>query len=69
VASLREAISGLPVHFARAVEYVFFDGLRYAEITELTGIPKNTLKSHVLRARAMLRTRLERTIAFDYREP
>ncbi|MFO8065891.1 MAG: sigma-70 family RNA polymerase sigma factor [Spirochaetia bacterium] len=65
VEALREAIAGLPQHLARAVELSYFARLRYSDIAELTGVSLNTLKSHVHRARKLLRERLGSTVAAD----
>lgn len=65
VEALREAIAGLPQHLARAVELSYFARLRYSDISELTGVSLNTLKSHIHRARKLLRERLGSTVAAD----
>jgi RNA polymerase sigma-70 factor (ECF subfamily) len=66
--ALSQAIAELPEHFAVAVELFFFADLRYSEISKMTGVPPNTLKSHVFRARLLLREKLNATIAEDYHE-
>ena len=53
--SIIETIRALPGHVAIAVELFFVMNLRYAEIAEITGVPVNTLKSHVYRARTLLK--------------
>ena len=58
--SIVAAIRDLPSHFALAVELFFVLGLRYGEIAEMTGVPVNTLKSHIRRARGLLQQRLNR---------
>jgi RNA polymerase sigma-70 factor, ECF subfamily len=52
------AIRDLPGHLALSVELFFVLQLRYPEIAEMTGVPVNTLKSHVRRARRVLQQRL-----------
>lgn len=66
--ALAGALAELPSHLATAVELFFLSELRYSEISKITGIPPNTLKSHVHRARLILREKLNRTIAAEYRE-
>jgi len=66
--ALGSALAELPSHLATAVELFFLAELRYAEISKITGIPPNTLKSHVYRARLLLREKLNRTIAAEYRD-
>lgn len=53
-----EAIRELPEASALAVELFFLVKLTYAEIAEITGVPVNTLKSRVCRARQLLQKRL-----------
>lgn len=62
---LGEAVDGLPGHLRRVIDFSYFSQLRYADISEITGIPQNTIKSHVFRARRLLRDRLGGTIAAD----
>jgi RNA polymerase sigma-70 factor (ECF subfamily) len=59
IAAVRAAIAGLPPKQALCVELFFFYNLKYAEIGEITGFPVNTIKSHVFRAKKVLRERLE----------
>lgn len=63
-----QAIRELPQRYALAIEMYFFLNLRYAEIAEMTGLPDNTVKSHVRRARLLLFRKLSGTIAEDYHE-
>lgn len=63
--SIISAIRELPGQLAIAVELFFVLGLRYREIAEMTGIPVNTLKSHVYRARRLLQERLDRSMLED----
>jgi RNA polymerase sigma-70 factor, ECF subfamily len=66
--SLGRAMAGLPEKYRVCVDLSFFFGLSYAEISDITGFPVNTVKSHVLRARLMLRDALRGTAAEDYHE-
>lgn len=60
------AIEDLPKHLALSVELFFVLGLRYAEITTITGVPINTLKSHVHRARSLLQERMGTAMLEDH---
>ncbi|HRY55358.1 MAG TPA: sigma-70 family RNA polymerase sigma factor [Spirochaetia bacterium] len=56
--AVREAVAGLPPKQALCVELCFYYDLTYPEISEITGFPVNTIKSHVFRAKRLLRERL-----------
>jgi len=58
VRAVREAVAGLPPRQALCVELCFYYDLKYSEISEITGFPVNTIKSHVFRAKRLLRERL-----------
>jgi RNA polymerase sigma-70 factor, ECF subfamily len=62
-AALARAIAGLPERYRQCVVLFFFFGLTYDEIHRITGAPVNTLKSHVLRAKQLLRQALKHTDA------
>ncbi|HUX39233.1 MAG TPA: sigma-70 family RNA polymerase sigma factor [Rectinemataceae bacterium] len=55
---VREALAFLSPEQAICVELCFFQDLSYIEIAKITGFPVNTIKSHVFRAKRMLRERL-----------
>jgi RNA polymerase sigma-70 factor (ECF subfamily) len=55
---VREAMAELPPRQALCVELFFYYDLKYTEISEITGFPVNTVKSHVFRAKRILRERL-----------
>jgi len=55
LASLRE----LPERYRVCVDMFFFYELSYQEIEVITGFPVNTIKSHVFRAKKLLRDKLE----------
>jgi len=57
-AAVREAVAELPPRQALCVELCFYYDLKYSEISEITGFPVNTIKSHVFRAKRLLRERL-----------
>lgn len=65
---LNEAIDSLPERYRVALDLYFFGGFTYRQIHEITGVPVNTIKSDVLRAKQMLRDALRGTIAEDYHE-
>jgi len=65
---LHEAVRRLPERYRICVDLYFFLELTYAEISEITGFPVNTIKSHVLRAKAILRDGLKGTAAEEYHE-
>ena len=53
-----EAIKGLPERFRVCVDLFFFYDRSYSEIEEIIGYPVNTIKSHVFRAKKILREKL-----------
>jgi RNA polymerase sigma-70 factor (ECF subfamily) len=55
---VRSAIAALPPKQALCVELFFYYDLKYSEISEVTGFPVNTIKSHVFRAKRSLRETL-----------
>jgi RNA polymerase sigma-70 factor, ECF subfamily len=57
--AVRSAVAELPPKQALCVELYFYYDLKYSEISEITGFPVNTIKSHVFRAKRNLRERLE----------
>lgn len=54
-----EAVGGLPERYRVCVDLFFFYDRSYQEIELITGFPVNTIKSHVFRAKKLLRDRLE----------
>lgn len=57
--AIREAVAELPERYRVCVDLFFFYDMPYADISEVTGQPVNTIKSHVFRAKKMLRERLD----------
>ena len=53
-----EAITELPERFRVCVDLFFFYDRSYQEIEAITGYPVNTIKSHVFRAKRILREKL-----------
>ena len=57
--AVREALEELPERFRVCVDLFFFYDRSYQEIETITGFPVNTIKSHVFRAKVLLREKLE----------
>ncbi len=66
--ALYKAVGELKEEYRLCVEMYFLMGLRYSEISGITDIPVNTIKSNVRRAKIILRDRLKGTIAEEYNE-
>ena len=56
--AVREAVTELPERFRVCVDLFFFYDRSYQEIEAITGYPVNTVKSHVFRAKKILREKL-----------
>ena len=65
---LINAIEQLPERYRICLDFYFYTGLTYHEISNITGFPVNTIKSNVFRAKAILRDKLKGTIAENYDE-
>jgi RNA polymerase sigma-70 factor (ECF subfamily) len=65
---LLDSINELPEKYRICLDFYFFNGFSYGQISEITGYPINTIKSHVFRAKKTLREKLSGTIAEDYHE-
>ncbi|MCR5400418.1 MAG: sigma-70 family RNA polymerase sigma factor, partial [Treponema sp.] len=57
--AIREAIKELPEKYAVSIELYFFYSISYQEISEITNIPLNTVKSNIFRAKRILKNKLE----------
>ncbi|MDR2965135.1 MAG: sigma-70 family RNA polymerase sigma factor [Treponema sp.] len=57
--SVREAIKDLPERFRVCIDLFFFYDCSYQEIEVITGTPVNTIKSHVFRAKILLKEKLD----------
>jgi RNA polymerase sigma-70 factor (ECF subfamily) len=57
--SVRQAVSELQERFRVCIDLSFFYDMTYEEIGVVTGFPLNTIKSHVLRAKKILREKLK----------
>lgn len=56
--AVRAAFLSLPPTYRVVVELRHFQDMSYADMASLLGLPVNTIKSHVFRARQLLATRL-----------
>lgn len=67
ILSVREAVNNLPDNYRICIDLYFFYDLSYADIAAITELPLNTIKSHIFRAKKILREYLkeDRTI-FEY---
>jgi RNA polymerase sigma-70 factor (ECF subfamily) len=52
---INDALALLPDTYKIVIRMHFFDSLTYAEISDITDIPVNTIKSHVSRAKKLIR--------------
>jgi RNA polymerase sigma-70 factor (ECF subfamily) len=57
--AVQEAVQGLPDRYRICIDLFFFYERSYQEIEAITGYPVNTVKSHVFRAKKLLREKLE----------
>jgi RNA polymerase sigma-70 factor (ECF subfamily) len=60
--SVGKALEELPERYRVCVDLYFFYDQTYAEIGAVTGLPINTIKSHVFRAKKILREKLRDTM-------
>ncbi len=65
---VQKAVKKLPEKYRICIDFYFYMGLSHREISRITGFPVNTVKSHVLRAKRILRGTLQGTIAEEYHE-
>ena len=59
IAAIREAVSSLPEPYRVCIDFFFFYDMSYREIAEAAGIPLNTVRSHIFRAKKILRRHLD----------
>ena len=59
IGAIRDALATLPERYRVCVDMYFFYDMPYADISEVTGLPVNTIKSHVFRSKKLLRARLD----------
>ena len=58
VKTVRQALRDLPEKYGICLELYFFYDFAYEEICVITGLPLNTIKSHIFRAKKLLRDAL-----------
>jgi len=58
IEAVHEAIAELPEKYAICLELYFFYDIPYEEISVITAYPVNTIKSHIFRAKSILRAKL-----------
>ena len=59
VAAIREAVSSLPEPYRVCIDFFFFYDMSYREIADAAHIPLNTVRSHIFRAKKILRRHLD----------
>jgi len=59
VEAVRETMKEIPVHFSVCLDLYFFYGMAYNEISIITDLPVNTVKSHIFRAKKLMKQKLE----------
>lgn len=59
---VRKAVDELPDRYGIVVKMHYFDDLSYPEIAEALDLPVNTVKSHIFRAKGMIRESLKRYV-------
>ncbi len=57
--AIREALKELPKQFALCLDLYFFYDFSHSEISVITGLPVNTIKSNIFRAKKQLKQKLE----------
>lgn len=57
--AVNEAVKNLPEKYAICIELYFFYDNSHDEISKITGLPVNTVKSHIFRAKKILREKLK----------
>ena len=59
IEAVHEAVKELPERYAECLDLYFFYDTPYDEIATITSLPVNTIKSHIFRAKKILRTKLK----------
>lgn len=62
VEAVRETMKEIPAHFSVCLDLYFFYGMAYNEISIITDLPVNTVKSHIFRAKKLMKQKLEEKI-------
>lgn len=60
--AVREAIKELEDKYAVCLDLYFFHDIQYSQISEITGFPENTIKSHIFRAKKILKEKLKELV-------
>jgi RNA polymerase sigma-70 factor, ECF subfamily len=60
--AVHDAMAELPEKYAVCLDMYFSYDIPYQEICEITGFPVNTIKSHIFRAKKILRKKLEEIV-------
>ena len=62
VEAVRETMKEIPAHFSVCLDLYFFYAMAYNEISIITDLPVNTVKSHIFRAKKLMKQKLEEKI-------
>ncbi len=62
---IRESIAELPEKFSICLFFYFYYDMSYNEISIITDLPVNTIKSHVFRAKKLLKERLAEQLNYE----
>ena len=57
--AVNEAVKSLPEKYAIVIDMYFFYDIPYLQISDITKLPVNTIKSHIFRAKKILKEKLE----------
>lgn len=57
--AVKQAMENLPEQYYSCLNLYFFQDMSYEEIAEITELPINTIKSHIFRAKKILRQKLK----------
>lgn len=60
--AVRETMKEIPPHFSICLDLYFFYGMAHNEISVITDLPVNTVKSHIFRAKKLMKQKLEEKI-------
>lgn len=58
ILAVREAVKELPERYGVCLDMYFFYDMTYNEISEIVDLPVNTIKSHIFRAKKILKDKL-----------
>ena len=62
---LVKLIETLPVHYRTVLTLYHLEEFSYKEIVEITGMPEGTIKSYLNRARALLKSKIEKVARLE----